>query len=51
MKKFLIMLVSLLVIAALCAACTPGSLVDTLNGLGGATPGNAFRIVTPGGVQ
>lgn len=48
MKKFLLVMISVLLIAAVCAACTPGTLVDTLNGLGGATPGNGLRYATPG---
>lgn len=49
MKRFISVIIAAIMLAALCAACTPGALVDTLNGLGGATPGNAFRfIATPG---
>lgn len=51
MKKFILIFVSIMLIAAVCAACTPGALVDTLNGLGGATPGNGFFFATPGGAS
>lgn len=47
MKRFFAIIVAILLIGTLCAACTPGSIIDTLNGLGAATPGNA-RIATSG---
>jgi|ADurb_Cas_03_Slu_FD_contig_21_4037548_length_646_multi_4_in_0_out_0_2 hypothetical protein len=49
MKKIILTLVATLLIGAICAACTPGALVDTLNGLG-ASPGNIYSTRGNGGI-
>lgn len=46
MKRFIIVLIALLLIGAIGSACTPGALPDMINRLG-VSPGNA-RIVTQG---
>ncbi|MEG1525533.1 MAG: hypothetical protein RRZ24_05230 [Clostridia bacterium] len=58
MKKVTITLIMLLLCIALFSACTPGSLLDLLAGVGGSrvssgnayysTSGNAISIVTSG---
>ncbi|MDO4572514.1 MAG: hypothetical protein Q4C13_04030 [Clostridia bacterium] len=47
MKKIFGIIAAVLLMATLASACTPGAVIDTLNGLG-ATPGNGIRLVSPG---
>lgn len=49
MKRIILTIVASLLIGAICAACTPGALVDTINSLG-ASPGNAYSTRGNGGI-